>query len=71
MIYDLQTREVDVARFRFEEGEGIERFELLRELRAEGATDYLLRLVPFGGGTDRTRGVALIGRDGPEGRVQR
>ena len=59
VIYDLQTREVDVARFRLEEGEGIERFELLRELRAEGATDYLLRLVPFGAGQIALRGVAL------------
>jgi adenylate cyclase len=59
VIFDLQSREVEMARFRLDEGEGVERFELLRDLRAEGATDYLLRLVPFGGGQIALSGVAL------------
>ena len=45
----LQTRGLYRARWRLEAGEGFQSFALMADLRAEGATEYLLRLVPFGG----------------------
>lgn len=59
VIFDLQSRNRDMARFRLEDGEGIDRFALLRDMQSEGATDYLLRLVPFSGGSVALAGVAL------------
>ena len=59
VIYDLQSRNLLVARFRLDAGEGVSRFELLKELKGEGATDYLVRLVPFGSDQVALRGVAL------------
>ncbi|WP_084507321.1 adenylate/guanylate cyclase domain-containing protein [Geminicoccus roseus] len=37
------------ARWDLAAGEGCDRFTLLAELRAAGAADYLLRVIPFGG----------------------
>jgi adenylate cyclase len=59
VVFDLRSRDKDMARFHLETGEGIERFDLLRELRSRGATDYLLRLVKFGNGELALNGVAL------------
>jgi len=50
-------------RFRLEAGEGCERFEVLREFRAAGATDYVLLGTTFTGGAPdegpETRGVIV------------
>lgn len=37
-------------RFRLEAGEGLDRYEVLREFREHGATDYFVLAVPFGWG---------------------
>ncbi|MEQ8604088.1 MAG: adenylate/guanylate cyclase domain-containing protein [Marivibrio sp.] len=49
----------DFARYRLEEGEGVERFEHLADLEAQGASDYVLTLTAF-----RDRKAALETRDG-------
>ena len=59
VIFDLQQRQILTARYRLDAGEGVEQFDLLREMKAAGGTDYLLRLVPFGGGQVALTGVAL------------
>ncbi len=38
---------VPMTRYRLERGEGLERYAVMREFRAEGATDYLVFVVPF------------------------
>lgn len=37
-------------RFRLERGEGLERYQVLREFRDQGATDYFVAAIPFGWG---------------------
>lgn len=59
VIFDLQSRNITMARFRLDAGEGVSQFDLLHEMKSEGATDYLLRLVPFGGEQVALSGVAL------------
>jgi len=59
VIYHLQQNNVRARRWRLEQGEGISEFELLSALHAEGATDYLLRLVGFGDGETALAGVAM------------
>ena len=54
-IMALVDENQTAARWRIGMGEGCDAFALLRELRAEGGTDYLLRIVEFSPGT------ALIG----------
>ena len=58
VIYDLQTREVDVARFRLEEGEGSSVSNCCGNCgrKAPPTTSWL---VPFGAGQIALRGVAL------------
>src|SRR6476469_1668563 len=48
-IHHLQAAGLDSGRWQVETGEGCDTLPLLAELRAEGATDYLLRIVHFGG----------------------
>jgi adenylate cyclase len=57
------------ARWRIEAGEGCDRFPLLAELRLEGGTDYLMRIVTFGGSVlPAMPGIALgIATDQPGG----
>lgn len=57
-IYALLARDRTAGRWRLDAGAGIDAFPLLAELRAQGATDYLLRVVGFAPGT-ALRGVAL------------
>jgi adenylate cyclase len=38
---------IPMTRYRLERGEGLERYAVMREFRAEGATDYLVFVVPF------------------------
>jgi adenylate cyclase len=59
VIYHLLSRGLDIHRWRLERGEGIADFDLLKQLQAVGATDYILRLVPFGDGSGVVKGVAL------------
>lgn len=58
-IFYAESRGLMSARWRFEELTAdldLPRFDALRE---EGATDYVLRLVRFGGATNAVRGAAL------------
>jgi adenylate cyclase len=48
-IAHLEAQGLTGRRWRLEVGEGCAAFPLLAELRAEGATDYVLRLARFGG----------------------
>jgi adenylate cyclase len=59
VIYHLQSSNTPVARWRIEHGEGVSNFDLLRNMKAQGVTDYLLRLVRFSDGQTALRGVAL------------
>ncbi|WP_210483775.1 adenylate/guanylate cyclase domain-containing protein [Microvirga antarctica] len=59
VVFDLQMRKSTMARYRLADGEGVDRFDLLREMKERGSTDYLLRLVPFGTGQMVLQGVAL------------
>ena len=36
-----------MTRYRLERGEGLERYPVMAEFRAEGATDYLVFVMPF------------------------
>jgi adenylate cyclase len=64
----LLSSGLEARRWRLERGEGVAEFDLLRTLREEGGTDYLLRLVGFGDGRSRVMGVALsIATDRPGG----
>ncbi len=38
---------VPMTRYRLEQGEGVERYPVMAEFRAEGATDYLVFVMPF------------------------
>jgi adenylate cyclase len=38
---------VPMTRYRLEKGEGVERYPVMAEFRAEGATDYLVFVMPF------------------------
>ena len=68
VIYHLLSSGLEARRWRLERGEGVAEFDLLRTLREEGGTDYLLRLVGFGDGRSRVMGVALsIATDRPGG----
>jgi adenylate cyclase len=59
-VHHLQAAGLDAGRWRLEAGEGRDAFPVLAELRAEGGTDYLMRLVRFGGPTAAALpGVAL------------
>ena len=68
-ISHLQSKGLYRARWRLETGEGCDSFPLMADLRAEGATEYLMRLVPFGGPTGAALpGVAIaIATDRPGG----
>jgi adenylate cyclase len=68
-ISHLQSKGLYRARWRLETGEGCDSFPLMADLRAEGATEYLIRLVPFGGPTGAALpGVAIaIATDRPGG----
>ena len=68
-IHHLQAAGLDAGRWRLEIGEGCDTLPILAELRAGGATDYLMRLVRFGGSTATALpGVALaIATDRPGG----
>jgi adenylate cyclase len=57
-IFRLEAENLDQARWRLEAGEGCDSIPLLAELRAEGGTDYVMRLVRFGA-TTTLPGVAL------------
>jgi adenylate cyclase len=59
VIFHLQSNNVPFARWRIEHGEGVPDFDLLHNMKAQGATDYLLRLVEFSEGQSALRGVAL------------
>jgi adenylate cyclase len=65
----LQSKGLYRARWRLETGEGCDSFPLMADLRAEGATEYLMRLVAFGGPTGAALpGVAIaIATDRPGG----
>jgi adenylate cyclase len=68
VIYHLLSSGLEARRWRLERGEGLAEFDLLRTLRDDGGTDYLLRLVGFGDGSSRVMGVALsIATDRPGG----
>ena len=58
VIFYVMSRGLETHRWHLERHEGVEEFALLRELKAQGCTDYVLRLVPFGGDM-AVRGVAL------------
>jgi adenylate cyclase len=68
-ISHLQSKGLYRARWRLETVEGCDSFPLMADLRAEGATEYLMRLVPFGGPTGAALpGVAIaIATDRPGG----
>jgi adenylate cyclase len=56
----LQDRGLLVHRWRLESGEGCQAYPILNDLRGEGATDYLMWLVRFGGLTASAMpGVAI------------
>ncbi len=59
VIHHLLSRNLEAKRWRLDRNEGVAEFDLLRTLQAAGGTDYLLRLVGFGDGSSRIRGVAL------------
>jgi len=59
VIYHVLSSGRTTCRWRIENGEGVAQFGLLRSLREEGGTDYLLKLVPFGQSRTRVTGVAL------------
>jgi adenylate cyclase len=59
VIYHLLSSGLEARRWRLERGDGVDEFDLLRALRDEGGTDYLLRLVAFGDASSRVMGVAL------------
>ena len=59
-VHHLQAAGLDAGRWRLEAGEGRDTIPILAELGAEGGTDYLMRLVRFGGPTAAALpGVAL------------
>jgi adenylate cyclase len=59
-VFLLEEQGLTGRRWRLEDGEELASIPLLAELRAQGATDYLLRLVGFGGPTVAALpGVAL------------
>jgi adenylate cyclase len=58
VIYYVMSRGLEVHRWRLDHDEGLDEFALLRELKAQGCTDYVLRLVGFGGDI-ALRGLAL------------
>ncbi len=59
VIYHLISRDLDMRRWRREQGEGVREFDLLGSLQSSGATDYHMWLVKFGSDPDRLRGVAF------------
>jgi adenylate cyclase len=58
-VHHLQAAGLEAGRWRLEAGEGCGGIPILAELRAEGGTDYLMRLVPFGGPVSALPGAAL------------
>jgi len=59
--YMLENR-IEELRLRIHQGEGLETYSVIRELQAEGATDYLVLLTPFGDpatAIDREDGVIM------------
>lgn len=58
VVYHLLSTGLDIGRWRLDRREGSQ-FELLRELRAQGLTDYVLRLAGFGDSTSPVKGVAF------------
>ncbi len=67
VVYHLLSTGLDIGRWRLDRREGSQ-FELLRELRAQGLTDYVLRLAGFGDSTSAVKGVAFsIATDRPGG----
>jgi adenylate cyclase len=68
-IAHLEALGLGGHRWRLEAGEGCDAIPLLAELRAEGATEYVIRLVRFGGlTTSAVPGAALaIATDRPGG----
>ena len=67
VVYHLLSTGLEIGRWRLDRGEGSQ-FQLLRELRAQGLTDYVLRLAGFGDSTSAVKGVAFsIATDRPGG----
>jgi adenylate cyclase len=68
-IFYLQEHGMGGARWRLAQGEGCEDIPFLADLQARGGTDYLMRLVRFGGPTTAALpGVALaVATDRPAG----
>src|SRR5215203_2550524 len=58
VIFYLMSRGLEAHSWHLERDEGVEEFDLLRDLKAQGCTHYILRLVGFGGDM-AVRGVAL------------
>jgi adenylate cyclase len=62
---------VPMTRYRLEQGEGVERYQVMAEFRAEGATDYLVFVIPFSADgvlhTIRTGAVVTLATDRPGG----
>jgi adenylate cyclase len=58
VIFHLMSHGLEAHRWRLDRNEGVDQFALLRDLKAQGCTEYVLRLVGFGGEM-AIRGVAL------------
>jgi len=58
VIFYVMSRGLEAQSWHLERGEGVEEFALLHDLKAQGCTEYSLRLVGFGGDM-AVRGVAL------------
>lgn len=67
-VFYLIEKNRPAERWNLEDPEVVGRFVLFQELRAEGATDYALMLVPFGARRTALNGVALsMATDRPGG----
>ncbi|MFO1069824.1 MAG: adenylate/guanylate cyclase domain-containing protein [Geminicoccaceae bacterium] len=64
----ILDRDLPAMRWRLERGEGTDEIPLLASLRERGATDYLIRVTPFGNALADVRGAAItFATDAPGG----